>query len=71
LVRFGHGLGDFLATRANGWGWVEQAVPWLRLVGGAIPAGAVHTRVGSAVDWMPVAAAAALFLLSLAIPPPE
>jgi uncharacterized membrane protein YoaK (UPF0700 family) len=71
LVRFGQGLGDLIAGRAEGWGWVEQALPWLGLVAGAIAAGAVYIRIGSAVAWMPVAASGALFVWSLAIPAPE
>jgi len=71
LVRFGQGLGDFLAGRADGWGWVEQALPWVGIVAGAILAAAAHTRIGSAVAWMPVAASCVLFLWSLAIPAPE
>jgi uncharacterized membrane protein YoaK (UPF0700 family) len=71
LVRFGQGLGDFVAGRATGWGWAEQAVPWLGLVGGAIIAGAVYVRIGSTVDWVPVALAGTLGLWSLAIPAPE
>lgn len=71
LVRFGAGLGDFLTGRAKGWDWVEQATPWLGVVGGAILAGAAQLRIGAAVDWMPVALALALFLSSLFTPAPE
>jgi uncharacterized membrane protein YoaK (UPF0700 family) len=71
LVRFGQGFGDFLAGRGSGWGWVEQALPWLGLVGGAILAGAAQVRIGAAVAWAPVGAAFLLFVWSLAIPPPE
>jgi uncharacterized membrane protein YoaK (UPF0700 family) len=71
LVRFGEGLGEFIATRANGWGWAEQAVPWLGLVGGGFLAAAVQLRIGSAVDWVPVAEALGLFVWSLIIPAPE
>jgi uncharacterized membrane protein YoaK (UPF0700 family) len=71
LVRFGQGLGDLLAGHANGWGWAEQAVPWVGLVGGAVIAGAVYARIGSRVDWVSVGLAVALFLWSLAIPAPE
>lgn len=71
LVRFGQGLGDLLTGRANGWGWAEQALPWPGLVAGAVLAGALYDRVGSAVDWVPVGLAGALCLWSLAIPPPE
>lgn len=71
LVRFGQGLGDVLAGRLVGWGWAEQAAPWLGLVAGAVLAAAAYVRIGSAVDWMPVAAAGLLLLWSAAIPPPE
>lgn len=71
LVRFGQGLGDALAGRAGGWGWVEQALPWLGLVAGAVLAGIAYVRVGSAVDWAPVAAAALLLIWSAIIPAPE
>jgi len=71
LVRFGQGLGDFLARRADGWGWVEQALAWVGLVAGAILASAAHMRIGSAVAWLPVAVSCILFGWSLAIPVPE
>ena len=71
LVRFGEGLGDLLAARAKDWGWAEQALSWLGITTGGILASAVQMRFGAAVDWMPVAAAFALFLWSLAIPAPE
>lgn len=71
LVRFGQGLGDFLAGRANGWGWAEQALPWLGLIAGAVLASAVYVRIGPTVDWVPVGVAGALCLSSLAIPAPE
>jgi uncharacterized membrane protein YoaK (UPF0700 family) len=71
LVRFGEGLADFIATRATGWDWLQQAVPWLGVVGGAILAAAADLQIGAAVGWMPVAAAAALFASSLFNPAPE
>jgi uncharacterized membrane protein YoaK (UPF0700 family) len=71
LVRFGQGLGDFLAGRADGWGWVEQALPWAGIVAGAILAAAAHMRIGSAVAWMPVGTTCVLFVWSLAIPAPD
>ncbi len=70
LVRFGQGLGDLLVGRPQGWVWVEQAVPWLGMVGGAALAGALYVRIGSTVDWVPVGLAGALLLWSAAIPEP-
>jgi uncharacterized membrane protein YoaK (UPF0700 family) len=71
LVKFGQGLGDFLAGRCAGWVWVEQAFPWVGLVVGAVAAGAGYVRMGAAVIWIPVAAACLLTLWSVAIPEPE
>ncbi len=71
LVRFGQGLGDFLAGRGDGLTWAVQALPWVGLVAGAAMAGAAHLRIGSDVAWMPVGAAALLLLWSVAIPAPE
>jgi uncharacterized membrane protein YoaK (UPF0700 family) len=71
LARFGEGLGDVVAGKATGWGWVEQALPWLGMIGGAIAAAAAQARVGSAVDWVPVAASVALLVSSLVIAPPD
>ena len=70
LVRFGQGLGDLLVGQTRDWVWVEQAVPWLGLVGGAALAGAAHLRIGAEVDWIPVALAAMLLLWSATIPDP-
>ncbi len=71
LVKFGQGLGDFLTGRAAGWLWAAQALPWLGLIAGATIAGAGYVRIGSAVIWVPVAAAGLLVLWSLAIPEPQ
>jgi uncharacterized membrane protein YoaK (UPF0700 family) len=71
LVKFGQGLGDAVTGRANGWVWAEQALPWIGLIAGGLLAVAVKQRVGAAVDWLPVAMSAALFLVSLVIPAPE
>jgi uncharacterized membrane protein YoaK (UPF0700 family) len=71
LVRFGQGLGDFLAARTKDWEWVEQTIPWLGIVAGAILAAAVRIHIGAAVDWLPVALATALFATSLFTPAPE
>lgn len=71
LVRFGQGLGDALAGRAESRGWAAQALPWLGLVAGAVLAGAANLRIGTAVAWLPVGLAAFLLLGSLATPPPE
>lgn len=70
-VRFGEGLGESIAIRANGCDWAEQTLPWLGLIGGHFLATAADLRIGSAVDWIPVAAALALFVSSLVIPAPE
>ncbi len=71
LVRFGQGLGDLVTGRTGEWVWAEQAVPWLGLVCGAVIAGAVYARIGSAVAWVPVGLSAALLLWSPTIPDPE
>lgn len=71
LVRLGAGLGDLLIGRNQDWGWIEQAAPWLGIVGGAILAGAAHARIGPAVDWIPVTTAVALFATSLVIRAPS
>lgn len=71
LVRFGQGLGDLVTGRTGEWVWAEQAVPWLGLVCGAVIAGAVYARIGSAVAWVPVSLAALLLLWSATIPDPE
>jgi uncharacterized membrane protein YoaK (UPF0700 family) len=71
LVKFGQGLGDLLTGRGSGWAWVEQALPWVGLILGAIAAGAGYVRMGPAVIWIPVAAACLLTLWSLAIAEPE
>ncbi|HTV44041.1 MAG TPA: DUF1275 family protein [Stellaceae bacterium] len=67
LVRFGQGLGDFAIGRADGWVWLQQAVPWLGLIAGAALAGALSLRIGAVVDWVPVGLASALLLWSVAI----
>ena len=71
LVKFGQGLGDFLIGAARGWGWAEQALPWLGLVAGGVVAGAGYMRLGPAVVWLPVGMAGLLALWSLAIPDPQ
>src|SRR5205085_2864977 len=32
LVRFGRGLGNFLAQRATGWNWLNQGFPWVAMI---------------------------------------
>src|SRR5271154_4539720 len=71
LVKFGQGLGDFLTGWGTGWAWVEQALPWVGLIVGAITAGAGYVRIGAAVIWIPVAGASLLTLWSIVIPEPE
>jgi uncharacterized membrane protein YoaK (UPF0700 family) len=70
LVRFGQGLGDFVARRAVGWDWLAQACPWLGMVAGAAAGGAGYVQVGPAVIWVPVAMAGLLAVLSTALPEP-
>jgi len=46
LVRFGQGLGDFLARRSTGWKWLAQASPWIGLIAGATIGSIAHIRIG-------------------------
>jgi uncharacterized membrane protein YoaK (UPF0700 family) len=71
LVKFGQGLGDFVAGRAKGWAWAEQALPWTGLLAGGIIAAAAKQRAGAVVDWLPVGMAAVLAGASVVIPPPD
>lgn len=71
LVKFGQGLGDFVAGKARGWGWAEQALPWIGLLAGGIIAAGAKQRAGDVVDWLPVGMAAVLAGASVVIPAPE
>lgn len=71
LVKFGQGLGDFLARRATGWIWLEQASPWAGLIAGAAAGGAAYTRLGESVIWVPVGLAGLLAAWSAVIPGPD
>lgn len=71
LVKLGQGLGDYLARRAVGWDWLEQALPWAGLVVGAAIGGLGYLRVGAAAIWAPVVMAGLLALWSAALPEPE
>ena len=46
LVRFGQGLSRFAFGQADGAGWIQQAVPWLGLLAGAIVATASMGFIG-------------------------
>ena len=71
LVKLGQGLGDFLIGRTRGWDWLAQASPWVGLIAGATIAGAAYLRIGGAVIWIAVAAAALLAVWSVVIPEPD
>ena len=71
LVRFGQGLGDFLARRTRGWTWLVQAVPWVGLITGATFGSAAYLRIGEAVIWVPVGLASAVAVYSVMIPEPD
>jgi len=68
LVKLGQGLGDYVASRAVGWDWLQQAAPWVGLVAGAAVAGAAYLRIGAAAVWIPVVMAGLLALWSAALP---
>jgi uncharacterized membrane protein YoaK (UPF0700 family) len=71
LVRLGEGIGDYIAGRAQGWGWAEQALPWIGIVGGAIIAAAAKIGIGWEVHWLPVGLAGFLLLATIPIRSPE
>jgi uncharacterized membrane protein YoaK (UPF0700 family) len=72
LVKFGLGLGDFLARRAQGWDWLVQAAPWVGLMLGATVGAVVHVRAGAAAAaWAPVVTAGLFAAVSVAIPDPD
>jgi uncharacterized membrane protein YoaK (UPF0700 family) len=58
LARLGRGLGLLLCGQVRDWAWLQQAVPWLGLVGGAALATLSLIRVGDVTLLaLPVAAA--------------
>ena len=69
LVRFGQGLGDFLARRAVGWNWLAQVTPWLGMVVGATIGGVAYIRIGEAAIWVPLGLAGLLAACSAAAQP--
>jgi uncharacterized membrane protein YoaK (UPF0700 family) len=71
LVRFGQGLGNFVARRGTGWQWLAQAVPWLGLIAGGTIGSAVYMRIGVPVIWIPVGMAGLLAACSAAIMQPD
>ena len=71
LVRFGRGLGDFLTRRATGWSWLEQALPWVGLMVGAIIGAVAYGQVAETAIWVPVALAGLLAVCLVAVPQPD
>jgi uncharacterized membrane protein YoaK (UPF0700 family) len=71
LVRFGQGLGRFLARRGTGWNWLAQAAPWVGMIAGATIGGAAYTRIGDQAIWLPIALAVALSAGSVLVPQPD
>jgi len=71
LVRFGQGLGDFLARRARSWIWSAQATPWLGMIVGATIGGAAYMQFREAATWVPVSLAGLLAACSAAILRPD
>jgi uncharacterized membrane protein YoaK (UPF0700 family) len=71
LVRFGRGLGNFLTRRATGWGWLEQALPWVGLMVGATIGAVAYGQVAETAIWGPVALAGLLAVCSVAVPQPD
>jgi uncharacterized membrane protein YoaK (UPF0700 family) len=71
LVRFGRGLGNFLTRRATGWSWLEQALPWVGLMVGAIIGAVAYGQVAETAIWVPVALAGLLAVCSVAVPQPD
>ncbi len=71
LVKLGQGFADFVAGRTTDRAWAEQGLPWIGLLAGGIIAAFAQHRIGAAVDWLPVAMAAALIATSLVMPAPE
>ena len=68
LVKFGQGLGDFLARRVRGLDWLVQASPWAGLIAGGIGGAVAQTHIGETVDWLPVGLAGLLAIWSAGLP---
>jgi uncharacterized membrane protein YoaK (UPF0700 family) len=68
LVRFGQGLGNLLARRVTGWGWLAQAAPWVGMIVGATIGSAAYVRIGEPAIWAPIALAGVLAAGSTLIP---
>jgi uncharacterized membrane protein YoaK (UPF0700 family) len=67
-VKFGQGLGDFLARRLRGLDWLAQASPWAGLIAGGIAGAVAQTQIGETVDWLPVVLAGLLAVWSARLP---
>ena len=70
LVKFGQGLGSFVARRTLGWDWLMQAAPWVGLITGATLGGLGYLQIGVAIVWVPVLMASLLVLGSVVLPEP-
>jgi uncharacterized membrane protein YoaK (UPF0700 family) len=68
LVRFGQGLGNLLARRVTGWGWLAQAAPWVGMIAGATIGSAAYVRIGEPAIWAPIVLAGVLAVGSTLIP---
>jgi uncharacterized membrane protein YoaK (UPF0700 family) len=68
LVKFGQGLGDFLARRSRGLDWLAQASPWAGLITGGIVGAVAQTQIGETVDWLPVLLASLLAVWTALLP---
>jgi uncharacterized membrane protein YoaK (UPF0700 family) len=71
LVRFGRGLGNFLARRPTGWNWLKQGFPWVAMIIGGVIGSVAYGRVEETAIWVPVILAAVLATCSAAMPQPD
>jgi len=71
LVRFGQGLGDFLARRSTGWTWLAQATPWLGMVVGATIGGTAYMQIGVEAIWIAASMAGLFTVCSVAVLQPD
>ena len=71
LVRFGRGLGNFLARRATGWNWLKQGFPWVAMIVGGVIGSVAYGRVEEMAIWVPAILAAVLATCSVAMPQPD